>query len=141
MSDPWEEHDKIARRPINVVIPDGTLRFRIKSRTQAGIEHIVELDSYKGHGMCSCKGFQHFYSGPLQKGISPRVAFEDGWFKELKPWQLTPDDACCCFHLVEARRELALIFVQAVIKAQLQKNHEIQNIHETQPNQEEANPY
>lgn len=118
MSDAWKDHDDSTRRPANVAVPDGVLRFTVASRSRSGVKHLQELDAYNGHGECSCEDFQYNFGKYLKKGLTARQALEQGFIKELREYQRRPEDALSCRHILDARDQLADLFVAAVMKSE-----------------------
>lgn len=125
-SDPWsiEEYQAMIHRPISITVPDGILRYKVKSRKTKD-EHTVELDSYDGNGQCSCQDFVFNLERHLRRGLTGRQAFESGKIEKLRPWQFSPDDALRCFHICEARREFATAIIAGVIKMQREQARKI----------------
>lgn len=97
---------------------DSILRWKIPSRHDPKDEHVVELAHFNGHGECQCKDFVTRFGPLLAKGIDPETAYHEGLVEKLRPYQLGPEDALSCWHLVQARRQCARHVVRAFVKIQ-----------------------
>lgn len=97
-------------------IYDSILRWEIPSRTPGQPPYVVDLGAYEGHGECVCKDFATRFGPFLSRGVSPEEALEGGWVDKLREYQLGPEDALSCFHLVQARRLCARAVARAFAK-------------------------
>ena len=121
--DPWsiEEYLALIHRPANIAVSDGILRYTCRSRKDSKKTYIVELDSYGGQGACTCKDFGVRFEPLLKRGLTGRQAFEQGFIKELRPYQFSPDESLMCFHIAESRREFANAIIQGVMKMEQER--------------------
>lgn len=53
---------------LNVRPHDHVLRFLVSSDSQEGIEHVIDLGEFKGHGRCSCQHFEFRILPELEAG-------------------------------------------------------------------------
>lgn len=113
----------IPNQPLGeVCVYDSVLRWTIPSRSQGGESHLVDLASYDGHGRCDCTDFQTRFEPLLKRLITPETAYHDGLVDKLRDYQLGPEDALSCWHVVQARRQCGRQVVRAFVAAQKAQN-------------------
>lgn len=91
---------------------DDALSWLVPSRTRPSEIHKVELGDYAGAGRCSCMDFQTRFEPLLARMVTPERALAEGLVK-LRDYQLSPEDALSCWHIIEARRRLAHHVIKA----------------------------
>ena len=94
---------------------DDALRFQVPSRSEPD-EHLVDLGAYRGAGRCDCMDFATRFEPLIARGVSPEDAVARGLVK-LRDYQLGPEDALSCWHLVQGRRRVARHFIAAALAA------------------------
>lgn len=98
----------IPNQPLNKVeLYDSILRYTIPSRSNPAETYVVDLGHYDGHGACACTDFSTRFGPLLARGIDPETAYHEGLVEKLRSYQLGPEDALSCWHLVQARRKCA----------------------------------
>lgn len=88
---------------------DNVLRYWVPSRTTPGKKYLVQLDSYGANGECECPDFRMNFEKLLKQGVTPEqaVARKLVCLKNKRGETRPKWDALRCFHIIEARAELA----------------------------------
>ena len=108
----------IPNQPLaSVEVYDSILRWTIPSRRNPDETYVVDLSCYNGHGQCLCKDFSTRFGPLLARQVTPEQALEEGWVDKLRDYQLGPEDALSCWHLIQARRQLSFHIARVFTKA------------------------
>jgi hypothetical protein len=98
---------------------DDALRWIIPSDSNPHESYVVELDSYRGNGICQCKHFVCRMEPILARGLTPEIAVAEGLIK-LKADQRI-EDALRCKHILDAQKRFACAMVGALSTARKQQ--------------------
>jgi len=79
---------------------DGNLlHYKVDSRSRPGVQHVVELEHYDGHGACTCEHFCFGLERHLKNGV--------------RPDNFRARDKLRCEHIREALEQLAVDVIEA----------------------------
>lgn len=98
--------DKGGGLPATAEVYDNALSWKVKSRRNPREVYVVDLGDYNCNGRCFCKDFQIHFEPLLKRGYTAEKAVAEG-LVAVREYQVFARNALSCFHICDARDQLA----------------------------------
>ena len=91
-------------------VPGEPTRFRVHSRSQAGVQHLVDLALNKGSGYCSCAAFAFTCENNIKAG-KPLYTRGEPVVRKKK---ISYPDQTICAHIAQVHHELLVNMLKRI---------------------------